>query len=156
MAICDNMCNILAPIVVASVNNHDNVLFNSSFFGLLETCDLLGIDLKGSAITFDAGFDTEVNRQTIRGQGLIPIIKRNRRGTKDPEKLEQMFLLNEEEKPIYQERYRIERCYAWEDTYRRLVIRYEKLPIMHMGFKELAYSMINLRWLLGKKRHATR
>ena len=156
MEICDNMCNIIAPAVVASVNNHDNVLFNSSFFGLMETADLLGIDLKGSAITFDAGFDTEVNRTTIRGQGLIPIIKRNRRTTKDQEKLDELYALNEEEYPIYKERYRIERCFAWEDTYRRLVTRYEKLPIIHMGFKELAYSMINLRSLMGKKRWTTR
>ena len=156
MAICDNMCNILAPIVVASVNNHDNVLFNASFLGLMETADLLGIDIKGSAITFDAGFDTEVNRQTIRGQGLVPIIKYNRRGIRNPEKLEALLTLNEEQHPVYKERYRIERCFAWEDTYRRLVTRYEKLPIMHMGFKELAYSMINLRSLMGKKRRTTR
>ena len=151
MEICDNQCNILAPLVVASVNNHDNVLFNDSFFGLLETFDLLGIDLKGSAITFDKGFDTEVNRTTIRGQGLIPIIKHNRRNTKDPEKLQMMLDLDDEQHPIYKERYRIERCFAWEDTYRRLVIRYERLPIIHMGFKELAYSMVNLRSILGKK-----
>lgn len=136
--------------MVGAVNNHDSVFFNDSFFSLLETADLLGIDLKGSAITFDAGFDTETSRATIRGQGLIPIIKHNRRGTKDPEKLQMMFELDDLQYPTYQERYRIERCFAWEDTYRKLVIRYEKLQTTHMGFKELAYSMINLRWVLGK------
>lgn len=151
MEICDNQCNILAPLVVASVNNHDNVLFNSSFFGLMETADLLGIDLQGSAITFDAGFDTEPNRQTIRGQGLIPIIKHNQRNTKDRRKLEELFALDDEQHQVYRERYRIERCFAWEDTYRRLVTRYERLPIIHMGFKELAYSMVNLRWVTGKE-----
>src|SRR3989344_6422679 len=151
MEICDNSCNILAPAVVASVNNHDNVLFNHSFFGLMETADLLGIDLKGSAITFDAGFDTDVNRTTIRGQGLIPIIKHNRRGIRNPEKLAALHALNDEQQEVYKERYRIERCFAWEDTYRRLVTRYERLPEIHMGFKELAYSMINLRWVTGKK-----
>lgn len=156
MEICDNQCNILAPLVVASVNNHDNVLFNDSFLGLMETFDLLGIDLKGSAITFDAGFDTEVNRTTIRGQGLIPIIKHNRRGIRNPQKLEELLALDDEQHETYKERYRIERCFAWEDVYRRLVTRYEKLPVMHRGFKELAYSMVNLRWVMGKKRRFTR
>lgn len=151
MEICDNRCNILAPLIVRPVNQHDNLLFNHSFFGLLETADLLGIDLKGSAITFDAGFDTEANRTTIRGQGLIPVIKPNRRGIKNRQKLETLFALDDEQHTVYKERYRIERCFAWEDTYRKLVIRYERLQSTHMGFKELAYSMINLRWFIGKK-----
>ena len=40
---------------------------------------------------------------------------------------------------------------GWEDIYRKLVIRYERLQCTHLGFKYLAYSMINLRWLIGKK-----
>jgi len=151
MEICDNSCNILAPLIVKPVNNHDNLLFDHSFFGLLETADLLGIDLAGSAITFDAGFDTMMNRTAIQGQGLVPVIKPNRRGIKNRQKLEELFAIDDEQYELYKERYRIERCFAWEDTYRKLVIRYEKLQATHMGFKELAYSMINLRWFMGKK-----
>ena len=51
---------------------------------------------------------------------------------------------------MYKERCRVERCFAWEDTYRKLVIRYERLHATHLGFKYLAFTMINLRWFLGK------
>lgn len=127
-------------------------MFNESFFALLETADLLEIDLEGSYLTLDSGFDSEVNKVTIRYYGLIPVIYPNRRNIQDREKLESVFEEMNYIHDIYQERYKIERCFAWEDTYRKLVIRYEKLHSTHMGFKYLAYSMINLRSFIGKDR----
>lgn len=137
--------------MVRPVNHHDNVLFTESFFGLLEVADLLELDLTGSYLTLDSGFDSQANRVTISGQGLIPVIHPNLRSTKDEEKIAQAWEAFEPYRDIYKERYKIERSFAWEDVYRRLVIRYERLQATHMGFKYLAYSMINLRWFIGKK-----
>lgn len=117
----------------------------------MEAADLLELDLAGSYLTLDSGFDSEANRVTIAGQGLIPVIHPNVRGTKDQEKIERAWEVFEPHQDIYKERYKIERSFAWEDVYRRLVIRYERLQATHMGFKYLAYSMINLRWFIGKK-----
>jgi hypothetical protein len=150
LEICDNVGNIIAPLVVRPVNHHDNLLFNESFFGLLETADILHLDIQGSYLTLDSGFDSGANRVTIRGQGLTPVIHPNLRGTKDQEKREHAWETFEPYIPIYKERYKIERCFAWEDVYRRVAIRYERLQVIHMGFKYLAYSMINLRWCIGK------
>lgn len=150
MEICDNLGNIIAPLVVHPVNHHDTILFNESFFGLMEVVDLLDLDLTGSYLTLDSGFDSDANRVTIRGQGLIPVIHPNPRGTKDQEKIDAVWEVFEPYRDVYKQRYKIERCFAWEDTYRRLVIRYERLQSTHMGFKYLAYSMINLRWYVGK------
>jgi hypothetical protein len=47
--------------------------------------------------------------------------------------------------PIYQERYKIERDFAWKTKYRRLVIRYEILQCTQLGFKHLAYALVNFR-----------
>ena len=113
--------------------------------------DLIGLNIEGSYLTLDSGFDSDPNRVTIKGQGLIPVIYPNKRNIKDPDKLKELSGRIESQKDIYQQRYRIERCFAWEDTYRRLVIRYERLQATHMGFKHLAFSMINLRSFLGKK-----
>jgi len=74
---------------------------------------------------------------------LIPVIKPNPRGIKDHTKLEQLY--QDFDETIYKERYKLERTFAWQDTYRKLVIRYEKLQATHLGFKYLAYSMINFR-----------
>ena len=47
---------------------------------------------------------------------------------------------------IYDERFRtIERVFAWEDKFKRLLIRFEHISLHHFGLKLIAYTMINLR-----------
>lgn len=141
---------MVAPLTIYAVNNHDCVLFDDSLTKLMETADLLELEIKDSFITFDAAFDSEDNKAMIRYHTLKPIIYPNRRNTQDPKKLRAMFEEIDFNEEIYKERYRIERCFAWEDTYRKLVIRYEKLQCTHLGFKYLAFSMINFRHFFGK------
>ena len=117
----------------------------------METADLMELDMRKSYLTLDAGFDSEANRVTIRGQGLIPVIHPVRRNTYTKERIDWIFEEFEPYREIYRQRVSIERSFAWEDVYRKLVIRYERLQCTHMGFKYLAYSMINLRWFIGKK-----
>lgn len=115
----------------------------------MDTADVLGINLAGSYLTLDAGFDSQANKTMIGWQELIPVIRPNVRGTKDEAKKELMFAdFNAE---IYKERINIERCFAWQDTYRKLVTRYEKLKTTHLGFKHLAYSMTNFRSVFKRK-----
>ena len=114
---------------------------------LIETSDLLGFSLYESFLTLDSGFDSEDNKLIIEWHNLKPVIKPNRRGTKDQEKLTEMY--ENFNGDIYKERFKIERTFAWQDTYRKLVIRYEKLECTHNGFKHLAYTMINLRQMLN-------
>jgi transposase len=50
------------------------------------------------------------------------------------------------EPAIFKERFRtIERAFAWEDKFRRLLLRFERISGVHNAFKTLAYTMINLR-----------
>ena len=112
MEIVDNLGNIIAPLVVHPVNRNDTVLFNESFFGLMETADLLELGLTGSYLTLDSGFDSDANQVTIQGQGLIPVIHPNPRGTKDQEKLDALWEGFEQYREIYKERYKIERSFA--------------------------------------------
>jgi len=142
---------VIAPFTVRPVNHHDTLLFNESFFALLDVADILKLDIDTSYLTLDSGFDSEANRVTITGQGLIPVIHPNPRGIKNQVKLDKLWESFESYREIYKERYKIERSFAWEDVYRKLVIRYEHLQCTHQGFKYLAYSMINLRWVMGKK-----
>lgn len=131
--------------MVRAVNVHDSVLFPASFDRLLETADLLNISVIGSHVTLDSGFDSETNRELIRSYELIPVIKPNHRGTKNTEKREERDEAFREVEEVYKERFAVERSYAWKDTYRKLVIRYEKLQCTFLGFRHLAYSMINFR-----------
>jgi len=67
---------------------------------------------------------------------MKPGIKPNLRGLKNEKKRNR--ILNEFEKveDIYKEREAAERSFAWEDTHRKLVICYEKLQAIHIGFKD--------------------
>jgi transposase len=50
------------------------------------------------------------------------------------------------EAAIFEERvHTIERAFAWEDKFRRLLLRFDRLSELHYAFKTLAYTMINIR-----------
>ena len=117
---------------------------------LLEIADDLYLDLEGSYLTLDAGFDSRFNESEIENASMIPVIKPNLKNLQNEQKRYQRLDKFEIVKDVYQERYKIERCFAWEDIYRKLAVRYEKLQCTFMGFRYLAYSMINYRWLFGK------
>jgi transposase len=103
----------------------------------------IGINMDGSALTLDSGFDSNDNKIRIKSQKLTPVICPNRRNTKNPIKLAQKFRWFK--KKIYKERYKIERTFAWQDTYRRIVVSYDRLKKTRTGFRNLAYAMINFR-----------
>lgn len=110
----------------------------------------LRLDVSGSYLTLDSGFDSQRNKFLIREIGLTPVIKPNLRGLKNQDKIE---AINDEfaaVEHIYKGRYKVERSFAWQDTYRKLVIRYEKLQCTHLGFKHLAYALVNYRSFFGK------
>ena len=47
---------------------------------------------------------------------------------------------------IFEERFRtIDRLFAWEDKFRRMLLRFEPPSQVHYALKTLAYTMINLR-----------
>ncbi len=130
---------------VQPVNCHDSTLFDESFTNLLDVALDIPLILEGSYLTLDSGFDSLENRAMIEQAGMIPVIKPNLRGLKQPDKINLRLDEFEIYQDIYHERYVIERCFAWEDTYRKLNVRYEKLQTTFMGFRYLAWSMINFR-----------
>ena len=155
LAICDGNGNILAPMNVQPINYHDSSLFDESFTSLLEISQDLLLVLEGNYLTLDSGFDSVENRAMIEQAGMIPVIKPNLRGLKRQDKINLRLDEFETHKDIYDQRYVIERCFAWEDTYRKLNVRYEKLQSTFMGFRYLAWSMINFRSFFKSNRVKT-
>ena len=125
------------------MNQHDTTLLPQSLDDLADMADLIGFDLENSYLTLDTGFWSSYNRRRIRQINMIPVIRPNRGALKDEKKIERLFADFKEH--IYKTRFTIERTFGWQDTYRKLVIRYEKLESTHNGFKYLAYSVMNLR-----------
>ena len=129
--------------MVRPVNNHDTTLFPDSLDLLTDFASLISLDLTGSYFTLDSGFYSDYNHWLIRLHNMIPMIKPNRGATKDEKKIEAMYVdFNEQ---IYKQRFKIERVFAWQDTYRKLAHSYERLEATRIGLKYLGYSLMNLR-----------
>jgi len=105
----------------------------------------VGLDLKGAYLNLDGGFDSARNRKCIFNAGLIPNIKENPRNRKTA-KRERKRVFNA---AIHALRMRVERTFAWEDMFKRLLLRFERIQQRHYGMKLMAYTLINLRAFCG-------
>ncbi len=141
IAIIDNHGYILAPVPVAPVNEADTVLLPESLKKLKCIAKLTGLELKRSSLNLDGGFDSKGNRKVIFNAGMIPNIPenpRNRKTTKRGRK--QLF-----NQAIHTLRDRVERTFAWEDKFKRLLLQFEHIQQRHDSMKLMAYTLINLR-----------
>jgi transposase len=50
---------------------------------------------------------------------------------------------------IHALRTRVDRTFAWEDKFKRLLLRFEHMQQRHFGMKLLAYTLINVREFCG-------
>jgi transposase len=145
IAIIDNHGYVLAPLPVAPVNEADTVLLPEGLKALKRVAKLAGLDLDKAYLNLDGGFDSARNRKAIFNARLIPNIKENPRNRKAP-KRGRKRLFN---KAIHALRDRVERTFAWEDKFKRLLMRFERIQRRHYGMKLMAYTMINVRRFCG-------
>ena len=132
---------MLAPLPVAPVNAADTVLFPEGLKALKRVAKLTGLDLKGAYLNLDGGFDSKSNRKAIFNAGMIPNIKENLRNRKTPKRGRKRWF----NIAIHALRERVERTFAWEDKFKRLLLRFEHLQRRHYGMKLMAYTLINVR-----------
>jgi hypothetical protein len=143
LTITDNHGFIVSPITTKPVNHHDTTILPEAFADFMTFAHRIGMELDSSALTLDSGFDSKVNHKVIKEQGLIPVIYPNKRNTKEPIAIARKFRWFR--KDIYEDRYKVERTFGWQATYRKLALSYDKLKETRLGFRCLAYSMINFR-----------
>ena len=121
------------------------VLLPEGLKALKKMAKEVGVDLHGAYLNLDGGFDSKANRKAIFNAGLIPNIKENPRNRKTT-KRGRKRLFNA---AIHALRMRVERTFAWEDKFKRLLLRFERIQQRHYGMKLLAYTLINLRSFCG-------
>ncbi len=120
------------------VNKHDCPLFKPAFKIFIDNLTTLNITLKKNTIVnLDPGFDSKSNQNICSINDCIPNIKTNPRNSKKKSEVPQI--------EVYKQRYVNERAFAWEDCYRRLVIRYEVKSQNHLAFCHLAAALTLLR-----------
>jgi transposase len=139
---CDRRCNVISPFVSAPGNRNESPLLRKAL--PLVTCiaDAVGLDLKGTIVSLDGVYDCRINRKSIFNRGMTPNINPNPRGRKIAKRGRKPLF----DAAIFKESFHtIERVFGWEDKFRRLLLRFERLSELHYAFKALAYTMINLR-----------
>jgi hypothetical protein len=139
----DNHGFVIGPISVQPVNQQDTVILPDTLTALVDFATQIGLDLTGSALTLDAGFDSQTNEDIIKAHHMRPVIAPNRRNTQTPIAIARLFRWFD--RRLYRLRYAVERTFAWQDTFRKLVISYDRLPEIRKGSRLLAYAMINFR-----------
>ena len=103
---------------------------------------MAGIDLRDSVVSLDGVYDCRLNRKAIFNRGMVPNINPNPRGRKGAKRGRKPLF----EPAILGKRFHtIEHVFAWDDKFRRLLLRFDRLSRLHYAFKTLAYTMINLR-----------
>ena len=142
VAFCDRNCNVTAPFVSASGNHNESPLLREALPPVSRLAIAVGLDLQRTIVSLDGVYDCRRNRKAIFNRGMVPNINANPRGRRSS-KRGRKPLFNP---AIFKERFNtVERVFDWEDKFRRLLLRFERLSQLHYAFKALAYTMINLR-----------
>jgi hypothetical protein len=89
----------------------------------------------------DPGYDTKENKQFLINRGYIPIIKYNKRNTRN-KKIIKMNELKGKHKLIYKNRRTIESFYSWIKNYPVINQNYQKTITSYDGLFSLACSII--------------
>lgn len=144
LVICDNKYNILAISDCIDGNHHDNFEIVDNVKKMLESLDKQLIDYKMSHLNADSGFDVLAFIEFIEQQKIIANIKQNKRNSK--KKMPEYRYMSDY---IYAFRFKIEVVFAWMDSYKRLLVRFEQLAKNFKSWLFMASAMINFRHIFN-------
>jgi transposase len=137
--------SIIAATDIMAGNHNDAYNLASHLRKLVQDVKHLGLSLKGAYFNADMAFDTHEARRICFQYGLRPNIPENPRNRQTP-KRGRKRLFNAE---VYKRRWGSERTFAWVDTFKRLLVRFERKDVYFFGLHCLAFAMINLRHVLS-------
>ena len=144
LVICDNKYNILAISDCIEGNHHDSYELIQNVQNMLDSMKRQSIEYHFSHLNADSGFDVKSFLAFIEQMEMVPNIKQNKRNTK---KTEQTYRYMSDY--IYANRFKIEVVFAWLDTYKRILVRFEKLARNFKSWLNIASAMINFRHIFN-------
>ena len=117
-------------VTLTAANEHDSVQFEGLIAALPAVKQRFGYRRKRpDKVHADKGYDFDRCRTFLQRRGITPRIAR--RGIESSEKLGR-------------HRWVVERTLAWLARYRKLTIRYERKPAIHVAFLTLACALVCL------------
>jgi transposase len=105
-----------------------------------------GLDYKGAFFNADSSFDTREARKMLWNRKVIPNVPENKRNRKTVKRGRKRHF----NRVVYKRRFVSERSFAWIDTFKTLLIRFERKAAYCLGFHHIGFALINLRNLLAK------
>jgi hypothetical protein len=133
---------VIAPFISAPGNQNESPLLRAALPVVARIAGSIGLGLRGTIVSLDGVHDCRRNRKAIFNRGMVPNINPNPRGRQSTKRGREPIF----DGAIFQERFNtIERVFGWEDKFRRLLLRFERLSHLHYAFKSLACAMSNSR-----------
>jgi transposase len=126
---------------IVSGNHNDLYKIVPEFSKMVKGLKQSNICVKNSVLNADKGFDSKAFRRACYRRNIQPNIKENNRNRKKP-KRGRKRIFNEE---IYKRRFVNERCFAWLDSFRTLLIRFDFLDQSWINWHYLAFILILIK-----------
>jgi hypothetical protein len=115
---------VIAPFVAAPGNRNESPLLKTALPGVMRIVREAGMDLCGTIVSRHGVYDCRLNRKAIFNRGMVSNINPNPRGRKQPKRGRKPIF----EPAIFKEHFRtIERIFACENRFRRLLMRSERI-----------------------------
>jgi transposase len=132
------------PIATGGVlsGNH-NDLFNivPQFSKMVDHLEECSISVVNSIQNADKGFDCKALRRAIQRRSMIPNIIENTRSRKRPKRGRKRYF----NPKVYKTRFVNERAFAWIDSFRTLLLRFDTLDNSWQNWHYLAFALILLK-----------
>ena len=145
LVMCDNSYNLPAVYDGIDGNHHDSYGLIDNTQKITDPLNRYRIDYQHSHLNADSGFDTKAFLAFIRQNNMIANIRQNNRNTKNNNKQPFRYM----SRYIYQSRFKIEVVFAWLDTYKRILVRFEQLALHFSSWIFIASALINFRHLFN-------
>jgi cystathionine beta-lyase family protein involved in aluminum resistance len=119
-------------------NHHDSYEIVENTQRMIDSLEKHNIDYHQSHLNADSGFDVKALLEFIKRHDMIANIKQNKRNTKTKDR-EYRYM----SEYIYQFRFKVEVVFAWLDTYKRVLIRFEQVALHFKSWLLIGSAMIN-------------
>jgi len=100
-----------------------------------------GICVENSYLNADKAFDCKKLRRAIHRRKMFPNIKENPRNRKGNKRGKKRFF----DEKVYKKRFVNERSFAWIDSFRTLLIRFNVLDSHWLNWHYLAFALVLLK-----------
>ena len=125
--------------------HHDTFTIERALREIVEILTSADISIDGCFLNADAGFDTQIVRTQCSNYGIECNIAHNKRNGKILERDEYF------DDELYLHRFVVERMSAWIDSFKALVLRYEKLRLHWRQLHFIAFSIRFIKRFLTTK-----